>query len=77
MAMQLVKEKTAAYVIERNSQTGKWSEPIKLLPKDYKQVARGYAREVRISGNKIIVTAPVWNSHFAVNCVYIFERIDS
>ena len=77
MPMQLVKEKTAAYVIERNSQTGKWSQPIKLLPKDYKQVARGYAREVRIAGNKIIVTAPAWNSNFATDNVYIFERIDS
>ncbi|MBV6625101.1 MAG: FG-GAP repeat protein [Rivularia sp. (in: Bacteria)] len=77
MPMQLVKDKTAAYVIERNTQTGKWSQPVKLLPKDYKQVARGYAREVRISGNKIIVTSPSRNRNFATDNVYIFERVDS
>lgn len=77
MPMQLVEYNTAAYVIERNPNTGKWSQRVKLLPKDYKQVARGYAREVRISGNKIIVTAPAWNSNFATDNVYIFERADS
>lgn len=73
---QFVESETAAYVIERNIQTGKWSQPVKLLPKDYKQVARGYAREVSLSGNKIIVTAPR-NMNFGNDNVYIFERVDS
>jgi len=66
--MQLIKDKTAAYVIERNTQTDKWLGPVKLLPKDYKQVACGYAREVHISGNNIIVTTP--------DNVYIFKRVN-
>ncbi|BAY82443.1 hypothetical protein NIES267_19230 [Calothrix parasitica NIES-267] len=75
--VQLTKSETSAYIIERNSQTGKWSQPVKLLPKDHKQVARGYAREVRISGNRIIVTAPALSSNFGTDNIYIFELVDS
>ncbi|MBV6625100.1 MAG: hypothetical protein KI793_19600 [Rivularia sp. (in: Bacteria)] len=56
---------------------GKWSQLVKLLPKDYKQVARGYAREVRISGNKIILTSTAININFSNHNVYIFQSVDS
>ncbi|GAB1540455.1 hypothetical protein NUACC21_31240 [Scytonema sp. NUACC21] len=71
---QFVQNKTAAYVIERNTQTGRWLQPVKLLPQDYEQVARGYSSIMSISGDQVIVTAPAWNSNFATDTVYIFGR---
>jgi hypothetical protein len=62
----------SAYVFERNSHTGKWSQPVKLLSQDYKRVAESYAKRVSISGERVILSA----GSIETDSAYIFHRVD-
>lgn len=60
-----------AYVFVRDSRTGRWSELVKLKPRDSKR-ARYFGRKVGISGNRVVV-----GTYEFVKTAYIFIRIDS
>jgi type II secretory pathway pseudopilin PulG len=64
----------AAYLYERDRRTQKWSQPVKLLPQDYKRVASEYSRRVSISGERVILNA---GSIGTTDSAYIFRRVDS
>jgi hypothetical protein len=63
----------AAYLYERDRRTQKWSQPVKLLPQDYKRVASQYSRRVSISGERVILNA----GSIGTDSAYIFRRVDS
>lgn len=64
----------AAYVFVRRPGTSIWSQPAKLIPRDYnKYVAQFYGQRVDVSGERAIVN--VGSSFNTV--VYIFQRVDS
>jgi FG-GAP repeat len=63
----------AVYVFERNSRIGWRSQPVKLLPQDYEQVARKYGKRVGISGERVIIAA----GNLTTNSAYVFQRVDS
>lgn len=62
-----------AYVYERNSRIQKWSQPAKLLPHDYEQVAHGYAYRVSVSSERVILSA----NSIGSGAAYIFQQIDT
>ena len=63
----------AAYVFVRPPGKSTWSQPVKLIPRDYNQnVAHFYGQKVDVSGERVIVN--VGNSF---NIVYIFQRVNS
>ncbi|WP_041462320.1 FG-GAP repeat protein [Chroococcidiopsis thermalis] len=62
----------AVYVFERNSRIGWWSQPVKLLPQDYKEVARTYGKRVDISGERVILSA----GSIGTDSAYIFRRVN-
>lgn len=68
---------SAAYVFKYNSQTGRWLQQAKLLPKDYKQ-NQEFARSVDITGNQVIVGVPGQNiGKLSTGAAYVFNRVDA
>lgn len=63
----------AAYVFVRRTGKSTWSQPVKLIPRDYNQnVAHFYGQKVDVSGEQVIV-----NVGESFNIVYIFQRVNS
>lgn len=68
---------SAAYVFKYNSQTGRWLQQAKLLPKDYKQ-NQEFARSVDITGNQVNVGVPRQNiGKLSTGAAYVFNRVDA
>lgn len=62
----------AAYVFVRPPGKSTWSQPVKLIPRDYnKYVAEFYGQRVDVSGERVIV-----NVGESFNIVYIFQGVD-
>lgn len=61
-----------AYVFVRRTAANSWSQPVKLIPRNYnKNISQLYGQKVDISGERVIVNGGVGS-----NTVYIFQRVE-